>query len=386
MKRNFIYVMLSIAVIMALVLAGCSTTSGQTGQVEVKVTDAPPNADVTSVMVTVSSVQIHMAGDAASSSTEASVTPTATATPTDSNSGWITLKLSGPATFDLLKVKGLEQALAVGDLSAGHYTQIRMEVSNVQVAISGGQLKDATIPSGKLKFVQPFDVAAGKATVILFDFDAARSVNITGGSDSKIMFKPVIKLSVTKTPGNLEITNPALNNGEVGIAYNAALNAIGGTAPYTWSISSGSLPNGLSLNAAGGVISGTPTAAGSSSFTLKADDSNTTGKKSVSRNFTIDIAAAGALQITTTSLADGVNGAAYSATVQSVGGTAPYTWSISSGSLPAGETLNAATGEIAGTPTTSGDFSFTVKVTDNANPANADTQKLILTIAKDPTE
>jgi hypothetical protein len=72
--------------------------------------------------------------------------------------------------------------------------------------------------------------------------------------------------------------------------------------------------------------------------------------------------------------------------VQAVGGTAPYTWSLSAGNLPAGVTLNGATGEISGTPTDKGVFNVTVQVTDKANPANTDTQKLTLTIAKDAAE
>ncbi|HJX36609.1 MAG TPA: DUF4382 domain-containing protein, partial [Dehalococcoidales bacterium] len=258
MKRTALYVFIAIFAILAMVLAGCAaqSTSNQTGSIEVRVTDAPPNQDVTSVMVTVTSVQIHLAGNSASptttqsstSTTTTTATSTSTITTTDSDSGWITLNLSGPSTFDLLKVQGLEQVLAVGDLAPGQYTQIRMAVSKIQVAISGGSLQEATIPSGDLKFVQPFNVVAGKATVILFDFDAAHSINITG--NGKIIFKPVIKLTVTKTPGALEITTPSLPNGEVRTAYNTTLNAIGGKAPYTWSVTTGSLPTGLSLDAA----------------------------------------------------------------------------------------------------------------------------------------
>jgi Domain of unknown function (DUF4382)/Putative Ig domain len=412
MKKTALYLSFAGFAIAAMLLAGCAvlstattpggntlttlpTSAAKIGSIEIRVTDAPPSQDVTSVMVTVASVQIHLAGNSTTSTTTTTTTTTTattttststtTSTPTESDSGWITLNLSGPSTFDLLKVKGLEQVLAVGDLAPGQYTQIRMQVSKAQVAISGGQLQDATIPSGELKFVHPFNVVAGKATVILCDFDAAHSINITG--NGKIMFKPVVKLAVTDTPGSLEITTPSLDNGEVGSAYNMTVNAIGGSAPYTWSIVSGSLPDGLSLDAATGVISGTPTTPGSLSLTLKAVDAITTDQKTSTKNFSINIAAAGALQIINTSLPDGVNGAVYSSTtIQGVGGTATYNWSISAGNLPAGLALNAATGEISGTPIASGDFSFTIKVTDSASPANADTQNLTLTISPDPTE
>jgi phosphoesterase family protein/putative Ig domain-containing protein/carboxypeptidase family protein/Ig-like domain-containing protein len=84
----------------------------------------------------------------------------------------------------------------------------------------------------------------------------------------------------------LGIATTSLQNGTVGQAYSAQLNATGGTSPYTWSISSGSLPPGLSLSPAG-VISGTPTTAGSSTFTIVASDaSSQTG----TRNFTLTVA------------------------------------------------------------------------------------------------
>lgn len=86
------------------------------------------------------------------------------------------------------------------------------------------------------------------------------------------------------------------------------------------------------------------------------------------------------LNITTTSLPYGIVNSPYSQTLQASGGTTPYTWSISSGSLPDGVSLNSSTGTISGTPTTEGTFNFTVKVTDLASPANTDTQDLSITI------
>jgi len=78
-----------------------------------------------------------------------------------------------------------------------------------------------------------------------------------------------ITVAAASTP--LTITTASLPNGSVGTAYSGTLAATGGTAPYIWSITSGSLPAGLSLN--GSTISGTPTTAGTSSFTVQAKDS-----------------------------------------------------------------------------------------------------------------
>ena len=81
------------------------------------------------------------------------------------------------------------------------------------------------------------------------------------------------------------------------------------------------------------------------------------------------------LAITTKSLSDGSVGSSYSQTVQATGGTTPYSWSISSGSLPPGLSINRTTGEISGTPSAAGYFSFEVTVTDSSTGANPGTAK-----------
>jgi len=97
------------------------------------------------------------------------------------------------------------------------------------------------------------------------------------------------------------------------------------------------------------------------------------------------LAQEGPLTITTVELPAGTVGEAYSATLEATGGTTPYTWSVSDGSLPAGLSLNPATGEISGTPTKA-DVSadFTVKVTDSATPAQEDTAELSIKINPKP--
>ncbi len=171
-----------------------------------------------------------------------------------------------------------------------------------------------------------------------------------------------------------------LPQGAVNVAYGtnggAAISATGGTPPYTWSISSGSLPPGLTLNS-GGVISGTPTTLGNYPFTAKVTDA--TGL-SATQNLSIYVE--GVVSITTTLLPSGSLGVPYSQMLTASGGLAPYTWCVLAGSpatcdstqanLPAGLSLNTATGVISGTPTTNGPpTNFTVQVTDSEMPPGA---------------
>ncbi|MBB3800650.1 outer membrane autotransporter protein [Xanthomonas arboricola] len=149
-----------------------------------------------------------------------------------------------------------------------------------------------------------------------------------------------------------------------GTAYTQNLSASGGTAPYTFALSAGALPAGVTLNASG-VLSGTPTASGSFNFTVSATDSGapTTG----SRAYTLVVAGA-AVNLPATTLAQGTAGQAYSAAITPAsGGIAPYTYTLAAGVLPAGITVNSATGALSGTPTAPGTYNFTLTATDSTS-------------------
>ncbi len=173
-------------------------------------------------------------------------------------------------------------------------------------------------------------------------------------------------LTLTINPATLAVSTTSLPNGTVGTAYSVPLVATGGTAPYVWSLKTGTLPAGLSLSAAG-VISGTPTAtANATGLVFQVTDANT--KTAMSSELSVSVGAA-PLVITTTSLPNGTVNSAYSATLTATGGTAPYTWTLASGSLPNSVTLNATTGVLSGTPASTilGPYSAVFQVTDSAS-------------------
>ena len=158
--------------------------------------------------------------------------------------------------------------------------------------------------------------------------------------------------------GGLAITTTALPGGTVGTPYSEAFTATGGTPPYTFTVSVGKLPPGLTLS--GAVLSGTPTQAGSYTFTIQVADS---ASATATEQFVIAITG---LAITTSALPNAAVGAAYSWTMAAAGGTPPYTWALAAGALPAGLALSASSGTISGTPQSAGTASVTIQVTDSA--------------------
>ncbi|OLD70751.1 MAG: hypothetical protein AUI45_03705 [Acidobacteria bacterium 13_1_40CM_2_56_11] len=168
-------------------------------------------------------------------------------------------------------------------------------------------------------------------------------------------------------PATLTILSLTLPDGVVGTPFSTQVNIFGGVGAHTSSISSGSLPNGLSLDPATGIISGAPTASGSFSFTFQVADS-ATPPVMTGQNLVIRIGAP--LVITNALLFDGVQGVPYSQTLISTGGLGALTWSIASGSLPPGININLA-GILSGAPTTvsTTGIPVTIQVQDSAMPA-----------------
>ncbi|WP_368731463.1 IPTL-CTERM sorting domain-containing protein [Delftia sp. K82] len=254
-------------------------------------------------------------------------------------------------------------------------------------------------------------------------------------------------VSITVSAPTIALTPTSLPNGTTGSSYSTTLSASGGMAPYSYTITAGTLPVGLSLTVSTGLISGTPSSSGTTNLTITATDANSaTGSRAYTFTINAQAPVAGAVSATVAanssanpitlnlsggaatsvaiasaashgtatasgtsitytptagysgpdsftytatnatgtsspatvsitvsaptlavapaSLNAGLQGTTYSATVSASDGTAPYSYTISSGSLPAGLTLNTSTGTISGIPSSSGTSSFTVTATD----------------------
>lgn len=187
-----------------------------------------------------------------------------------------------------------------------------------------------------------------------FNFSARATVNATGCFTTKAF-------SITISCQTLIINQSSLNQATVGVNYNQTLTQSNGIGSITWSLTGGSLPANLMLSN-GGVISGMPTTAGSSSVTIRATDANGCF---VEKNFTLVVGCT-PLNITPASLNAATYGMNYSQQFTQTGATGSVTWSLSGGSLPTNLMLSSG-GLLSGTPNVVGNFPITVRATDSAN-------------------
>lgn len=231
MLKSKLYLLIAILGVLTLVAGACTPTTpttpitpttptqAVTGTLEVYVTDARSREEVTSIMVTVSEVQVHKASAEQEKEQQQSGTGNQTQEQEQEEQQtlqgegeWISVNITGDArTFDLLDIEGIEQYLGQVEVEAVKYTQVRLVVDVVQVEFNNsGELEDARIPSKELKIVHPFNIVKGETTVLVIDFNADRMVTVTGSGD--IIVKPVVKLTIKqeKSSGQKDNTKQEL--------------------------------------------------------------------------------------------------------------------------------------------------------------------------------
>jgi len=163
-----------------------SSPSGTSGTFRVMLTDSP-FSDAQAVLVTFTAVTAHRSGEG----------------------GFSLLPLDGGQRIcDLKKLQGPQDILGVGTLTTGHYTQVRLNVSQAAIyfdnasvgsacapaiAVPAGRSAAVEIPSGEIRINREFDVGADGVTTMVLDFDGDRSIHVTG--NQRYMMTPVIAVA-----------------------------------------------------------------------------------------------------------------------------------------------------------------------------------------------
>jgi hypothetical protein len=242
------------------------------------------------------------------------------------------------------------------------------------IAVSPATLNAATIGAPFNQTVTASPSAAYNYSVSAGALPTGLSLNaatgaITGTPQQSGSFNFTISASLgscagqrnyTVTVGCPAITLPALGSANLATSYTGNV-AASPSGSYTYSIISGSLPGGLALNIATGAISGTPTAAGTFTFNIKAQTA-TGCSATQSYSLTVDCPA-----ITLSDLATPQFNTAFNQTVAVTPAGGGYSFAVTAGSLPAGLSLNSATGAVTGTATVAGAYSFTITATRFGN-------------------
>ncbi len=285
------------------------------------------------------------------------------------NPTWLIMDIFGYFA-PILPLNITTTSLPAGTLTYG-YSATLLAAGGVQPytwAITGG-----SFPAGLTLDPASGTISGTPTTAQTYNFTA----QVTDSETPPVSVSSPLSIVVSATLSQLTITTTSLPNGRQNSPYNTTLAATGGVTPYTWTVFSGSLPPGLNLNSSTGAITGAPTGAGVTNFTVQVTDAQS---NTALQSLSITITPAVALSISTTTLPAGTAGAPYSAPITAIGGVYPYTWSVTAGKIPDGLTLNSSTGVVSGTPQNVGQSNFTVQVVDSETPPVTAAGQVSLTI------
>jgi len=177
--------------------------------------------------------------------------------------------------------------------------------------------------------------------------------------------------AIVTNPGNtVTVANPGNQTGTVGTAVSLQIHASDSATGQTLTYSATGLPAGLSINSSSGLISGTPTTAGTSSVTVTATDT-TNASGSASFTWTINPVGGNTVTVTNPGNQTGTVGTAVSLQIHASDSATGQTLTYSATGLPAGLSINSSTGLISGTPTTAATSSVTVTATDTTNASGS---------------
>jgi hypothetical protein len=420
MKKSLLFF---VSILSVSILNGCGSGGGGTQQTathfSVMSANATPTAgiafnitvtalDASGQMVATYTATVHFTSTDGQAVLPAS-SPLANGTATVQ----VTLNTAGIQTITAADTASLTGSSGAISVSAGPATQLSVTAA-ANTSLTGANFKFTVTAQDAFK--NRATSYAGTVHFTSSDTNAktvlpANSSLTSGTKDFSAVLQTVGNQSITATdtvtpsitgnlssiavtaPAPLAITNAALPDGAVGIPYQQhcdpiappphcqlisdnPLNATGGVPPYTWSWAAAqgsSLPPGLGISnifrcgkpnqeSPCAAITGTPSASGASTVVLTVTDSATPAAQK-NRQYALTIIPK--LVVTSGTPPDGVVGTPYNFRFTTSGGKLPVTWSISSGALPAGLSLDASTGAITGTPTTAELSNFEVIATDS---------------------
>ena len=207
--------------------------------------------------------------------------------------------------------------------------------------------------------------------------DSALTVTVTATSVADKNKTGTATITVPKKPA---ITTTATELASiVGTAYSVQLAGNGGITPYTWTLSSGALPPCLTMTP-GGLISGSVVAscAGAYTPTFTMTDSGSPNKLTATQEIDITIAAAPAITFSGLMPATGTYQVIYGGSAAAFGGAGTLTYTLASGALPGGLSLDATTGAVTGSPTAVGTFNFTIRAADAFGDAATQAYQIVV--------